>query len=522
MLWLAAMSMTVRSPCEEGQIRGPDCGPEALSPGRKRGILSAAILASSLAWIDGTVVNVALPALQRALGAGAAEAQWVMTAYLLTLGALLLAGGAAGDLWGRRRVMLWGTLLFTAASVGCGLAPNPAVLIAARAVQGMGAALVTPASLAILGASFPEAERGRAIGAWAGFGAMTSAVGPLLGGFLVDHLSWRAIFFINVPVAAVAASLAIRFVPESRDPASRRLDFPGALLAAAALGLVSWALARAPERGFASAGVWAPLAGALAVAAGFVWRELTAKDPMVPFGLFRSADFSGTNLLTLLLYFAFGGAFFFVPFELIRVDGWTATGAGAALLPMPLVMGLFSSFAGRLGDRIGPRLPLTVGPLLSGGGLFLLARASPGASYWTGFLPGALVLSVGMTIAVAPLTSTVMGAVERAHSGVASGVNNAVSRVAGLLAIALLGVLFAARFDQALDGSLHGGNAPGRLARGAGLAAEPRSAPPALRAAETRAFSAAYSSALEAAAAAAALGGLAGFAFVGRRRSPVS
>jgi EmrB/QacA subfamily drug resistance transporter len=519
------MSAALRSPCEEGLIRGTAAEAQPLSAGRRRLILIATILGSSLAWIDATVVNVALPAMQRALGADPAEAQWVMTAYLLTLGALLLVGGAAGDLYGRRRIFLAGVAVFTLASAACGLAPNASLLVLARAVQGAGAALLTPASLAILGASFPDADRGRAIGAWAGFGAVTSAIGPLLGGWFVDHVSWRAIFFINIPIALVCAALTLKVVPESRDPAAKSLDIPGAALVAVGLGLLSWALARAPELGFGADEVWGALAASAVALAAFLVRELTAREPMVPFGLFRSLDFTGANLLTLFLYFAFGGAFFFVPFELIRVGGYSATAAGAALLPMPLVMGALSPAAGRLGDRIGPRRPLTFGPLIAALGLFLLARASPTDSYWTGFFPAAMVLAAGMTLAVAPLTTTVMGAVERAHVGTASGVNNAIARVAGLLAVAALSVLFASGFDEALDRALDNSPvaaSPARPARGSALAVQPRAAEPRLRKAETAAFSEAYREAMLAASAAAAAAGVAGFLLIGRGRSPGS
>ena len=449
------MTAIHHGPCDQGLIRAGSGGAAAsLAPARKRLVLAATVLASSMAFIDGSVVNVALPAIQKSLAADAAAAQWVMNAYLLFLGALVLVGGAAADRFGRRRVLLIGVGVFTAASLGCALAPDVIILIAARAVQGIGAALLTPASLAILGASFSDAERGQATGAWAGFGAVTTAAGPVLGGWLVDHLSWRAVFFVNLPIAAAAIALVLFAVPESRDSEARGADIPGAALVAIGLGLVTWALTTAPARGFG----WPPLTAALGLGAlllaAFVWFEARANTPMLPLQLFKSRDFSGTNLLTLFLYFALSGALFFLPFELIRVHRYSATAAGAALLPFSVVMSLFSPLAGRLGDRLGPRIPLIVGPLLAGAGLLLLALTADLQSYWTGVLPAMLVMSVGLTLSVAPLTSTVMGSVESVHAGKASGINNAVARVAGLLAVALMSLAFASSFDAALNSRL--------------------------------------------------------------------
>jgi EmrB/QacA subfamily drug resistance transporter len=416
-------------------------------------VLAATVLGSSMAFIDSTVVNVALPALQRDLSAGAGAVQWVVNAYMLLLGACVLVGGAAGDRYGRRRVFILGIVLFTLASVACGLAPNAAVLIAARAVQGLGAALLTPSSLAILNSSFPDDERGRAVGAWAGFGALTTAVGPVLGGWLVDAVSWRAIFFINVPIGALAIWLALRHTPESRDDQAGPLDWKGALLAAAGLGALTWSLTAGPDRGFRDAGVVGAAAGGGLLLAGFLLAEARERHPMMPLHLFRNRCFSGVNGLTLLLYFALGGAMFFLPFDLIRVQGWRATEAGAALIPFAVVMGLGSAFAGRLADRIGPRLPLTVGPVVTGLGFALLSRADVGSGYWTGYFPAILVMSLGMTLAVGPLTATVMGAVEPRHAGLASGVNNAVARVAGLMAVAVLGVVLSVVFAGVVDGA---------------------------------------------------------------------
>lgn len=438
-----------------------------LSAGDKRGVLAATVLASSMAFIDGSVVNVALPAIQEGLGAGAAAAQWTVNAYLLTLGALVLIGGAAGDLYGRRRVFVLGILAFTAASAICAAAPTAEVLIVGRGLQGVGAALMTPASLAILGASFPEDERSRAVSAWAGFGALTTAVGPVLGGWLVDTVSWRAIFLLNLPLAAGALLLTWRFVPESRDEDARGLDWLGAALAASGLAALTWALTRAAEAGLGDGAVLGVGGLGVALLGVFVATQARLKAPMMPLSLFRSRTFSGVNLLTLLLYFALSGALFFLPFDLIRVRGFSATGAGAALVPFALVMGLGSAFVGRFADRFGARGVLTAGPMIAGAGLALLALPGMDGGYWTAVLPGVLVFSVGMTLAVGPLTSAVMGAVEQSHAGLASGVNNAVARVASLLAVAALGVVAAAAFGDAegLSAAMGGtGRAPGLAA----------------------------------------------------------
>jgi EmrB/QacA subfamily drug resistance transporter len=422
-----------------------------LSQGRKRWILVATVLGSALTFIDGSALGVALPSIQRDLGAGPAEAQWISNAYLLTLGALVLIGGAAGDRFGRRKVFLIGVVLFALSSIACGLAPTAGLLIAGRAAQGIGAALLTPGALALIGATFPEKERGAAFGTWAGAGALFGMVGPLVGGWLADHADWRFIFWINVPLAALTVLVALRAVPESRDPEARGLDGLGALLAVGGLGAVTWGLTAAPDLGWTHPGVLAGLAGGAILLAGFLWAEARERHPMMPLGLFRSSVFSGINLLTLLLYFALGGAMFFLPFELIRVHGWSATGAGSAMLPFAAVMGLFSGAAGRLADRFGARLSLSVGPMLAGVGLVLLALMPPDAGYVAGPLAGMTVIAVGMTLAVGPLTAAVMGAVKEGHTGVASGVNNAVARIAGLLAIALLGVLLSAVFTAGVD-----------------------------------------------------------------------
>ncbi len=512
------------SPCEDGLIRSAaPSEPVSASAAGKPLILAATILASSMAFIDSSVVNVALPAIQTSLKASGAAAPWVMNAYLLMLGALVLVGGAAADRFGRRRVLLLGIALFAIASVACGAAPDVEMLIAARAVQGIGAALMTPASLAILGASFGESERGQAIGAWASIGAVTTAGGPLLGGWLVDALSWRAIFLINVPLAIGAGVLTLRFVPESRDPEAKGLDVAGALFAMVGLGLVTWALTDAPSRGFNSPPLLFALGAGMLALAAFVVREARAAAPMVPLGLFLSRDFLGANLLTLFLYFAVGAALFFLPFELIRLQGYSATEAGAALLPFSAVMALFSSPAGRLADRVGPRLPLTLGPVIAGAGLFLLGWSAGAGGYWTSVFPATLALAVGMTLSVAPLTATVMASVGSDHAGAASGINNAVARVAGLLAVALMSLVFAAQFDAALQPGLDRLDVPAaeRPARGEALATRLAQGAGPVALAERKAFATAYRLVMTLAAIGAVAGGAAaGMLVSGARPSP--
>jgi EmrB/QacA subfamily drug resistance transporter len=443
----------IQPPCDGGIIRATPAFDAALSQRRKWLTLTATIIGSSMAFIDGSVVNIALPAIQQALHADAAATQWIVNAYLLLLGALVLIGGSAADLYGRRRIFVVGLTVFTAASIACGLSPNTAALIVGRAFQGFGAALLTPASLAMLGATFDEHERNQAVGIWAGAGALMSAAGPLLGGGLVDLVSWRAIFLLNLPLAIVAAGLALRFACESYDPHAKQLDWSGTATVAIGLAAITWGLSAIPALGFRDTTVLAAVGVGIAFLTSFIAIEGRLHEwAMMPLSLYRSRNFSATNALTLLLYFALGGALYFLPFGLIRLGCYSATQAGAALLPFALTMGFGALFAGALADRLGPRPLLTVGPTIAACGLAMLAFVDLRRPFWAGVFPSIFLLGVGMAITVPPLTSTVMAAAGKAQAGVASGVNNAVARVAGLLAVAVLGAVLFANFTDHLAG----------------------------------------------------------------------
>lgn len=406
-----------------------------------RWVIAATVLGSGIAFLDSTVVNVALPAIAEDFDAQMSGLQWTVDAYLLTLGSLLLIGGSLGDLYGRRKIYVLGLLSFTIASLGCAIAPSIEALVIARAVQGMGAALLVPGSLAIISASFVEEDRAAAVGAWSGLSGVTTAIGPFLGGWLVDAVSWRLIFFINIPLAAVAVWIALRHVDETKAEGDvRHPDLVGATLAAVGLGGVIFALIEGPASG------WSPVmigAGAFGVAVlvAFVVVERARAHPMLPLDIFRSRNFSVANLMTLTVYFALGGALFLAVIQLQRVLGYSALEAGAAFTPLTLLLLVLSPSAGRLAQRIGPRVPMTFGPLTAAAGLLLMVRIQDGQSYISGVLPGVIVFGLGLSLTVAPLTAAVLAAVERGREGIGSGVNNAVARVAGLLAVALLPVI---------------------------------------------------------------------------------
>jgi len=459
------MALSLPAACDPN-LADVRTGESASAPAsRPAMVLAATILASSLAFVDGSVVNVALPAIGRDLAGAAADLQWVVNAYLLPLSALLLLGGGAGDRFGRRRLLVAGIALFAAASCLCAFAQGLPTLLLGRVLQGVGAAMLMPNSLAVLGTAFAGEARGRAIGTWAAAGAMAGALGPLLGGWLVDAVGWRTIFLINLPIAVAAIWMILRHVPETAETDRPALDWTGGLLATAALGALTWGLTIRS----AGEGGGAALAAATLLLAAFVaveWRR--GEKAMMPLALFTSRGFVGLSLLTLLLYGALGGLLVLLPYVLIQQGGYSAFQAGAALLPFPLAIGIASRAMGRLAARTGPRLPLAAGPLIVAAGFALALRIDGGGgSYWSEVLPCILVISLGMAGAVAPLTTAVLGSVDAHHAGTASGFNSAVARTGGMIATALLGAALAAR-GEALISSFH---AAALVAAGAALAA---------------------------------------------------
>jgi EmrB/QacA subfamily drug resistance transporter len=414
----------------------------ALDSSSGRIALLATVAASGMASLDATVVNVALPHIGNDLGADVSSLQWVLTGYLLSLASLILLGGALGDRYGRRKVFIIGTVWFAGASLLCGAAPNVQVLVGARVLEGVGAALLTPGSLAILQASFRKSDRAKAVGAWSGLGGVFGAIGPFVGGWLVDGPGWRWAFLINVPVAALVVYCALRAVPETLDPhAPPHLDIAGAGLGIVSLGAATWALTEAGPRGWTDPAIAVSASIAVFGIAAFVFRMRHARNPLVPPALFASREFTVTNLATVLMYAAIGVTFFLVAYELQVAAGWSALEAGTALLPTTLLMVLFSAKSGDLAQRIGPQLQLTAGPLIAACGLLLLARIGPDASWARDVLPGSLVFGVGLVTFVAPLTATVMGSVSPDHVSIASGVNNAVARTASLAALSVIPVV---------------------------------------------------------------------------------
>lgn len=427
--------------------------PEELAFGSTAGrwVLAVAVLGSGMAFLDGTVVNVALPDIGRDFNASTSSLQWVLNGYLLTLASLILLGGSLGDRYGRRRIFVLGTGLFTGASLLCAIAPNAGLLVVARLLQGIGGALLTPGSLAMIEASFRPGDRARAIGAWSGLGGVATAFGPLLGGYLIGAVSWRAIFLINLPLGILVIALASRHVPETRDSTtSGHLDFAGATLAGLGLAGTTYTLIEAPGTGTSPLILVAAIGGVAALAA-FILAERRSANPMMPLGMFSSRQFSAANLVTFVVYAALGGVFFLLVSFLQISLGYSPIAAGAASLPVTILMLLLSARSGALAQRIGARIPLTIGPLVIAVGLLLMTRINPGDSYVSSVLPAAIVFGLGLTLVVAPVTATVLAAADAQHAGIASGINNAVSRVGGLLAVAVLPLIAGLTGDNFYD-----------------------------------------------------------------------
>jgi EmrB/QacA subfamily drug resistance transporter len=443
------MAHAASPPCDEAVILRAEGGP--CSRAAARWVLAATILGSSVAFIDAMAVNVALPILQQDLGASVSGAQWIVEAYSLFLSSLVLVGGSLGDRLGRKRIFIAGTLVFAAASLACGLATDIRWLVAARAVQGIGAALLVPTSLAILGAAFPPGERGRAVGTWSALTSIAAALGPALGGWLVQAVSWRAVFLLNLPIAAAVVAIALLKVPETRNPSAGRLDVAGAALVTAGLAALVYGLIEAPTAGWSQPQTWAPIAAGVALLAAFVAVERRTKHPMVPLALFKIRTFAAANLLTLFLYTALTGLFFFFPFELIQARGYSPAAAGVATLPLVAITSSLSRRTGALADRHGPRVFLIAGPAVAGIGFLLFALLPAAGSYALSILPALCALGLGLTITVPPLTAAILNAAGRDDTGTASGINNAVARVAGLLAIAVFGIVAAGTFNRTLD-----------------------------------------------------------------------
>jgi EmrB/QacA subfamily drug resistance transporter len=443
----------MKTPCDESLMNSGPPGKPCASNSAPW-ILTATILGSSMAFIDSTVVNVAAPKFQIAFHASVVDVQWVIESYGVVLASLILAGGALGDWMGRRLVFLLGVTVFAVASAACGLAPSIHFLVVARSVQGIGAAMLIPGSLAIISASFDEKSRGQAIGTWSGFTAITTALGPVLGGWLIEHGSWRWAFFLNIPMAAAVIVLSLLYVPESRNSRAQHLDWAGALLATTSLAGVVTGLLESSKLGWRNPLVAGSLLGGVIFLILFLWVETHISAPMVSLSLFKSRSFLGANLLTLFLYAAMGIFFFLFPVTLMQVHHYSATAAGAATLPVIVLIFLLSRWSGGLVARYGGKLPLILGPLVVAIAFILFAVFSQGGNYWKTFFLASVVLGLGMAITVAPLTTVVMASVDRDHTGTASGINNAVARLAGVLAIAVLGIVMVQVFSTHLNRSL--------------------------------------------------------------------